>query len=200
MVAGAAAAVSASAGLAASSAAGSAALASVSPSVAGRAGTAGVSSAFSSAFSVFSALPLPYGCVSLACFPKFMHLCSCYQLTLMVARSLEKAEGDLGFSASSSDEASFFLPKAKGSELLRFSLLTSFLVSPLTAAGTSTVSVGTVAGEETSAERGSLVSTAGITGAVSATASVVVGVSLEGEASVGVTAFFLPKERLPKML
>lgn len=120
---------------------------------------------------------------------------------MIVARSLEKAEGDLGFSASSSDdEASFFLPKANGSELLRFSDLTSFLVSPLVAGVTSTVSVGTVAGEATSADRGSVVSTAGITGAVSATASVVAGVSLAGAASAGAAAFFLPNERLPKML
>jgi hypothetical protein len=120
---------------------------------------------------------------------------------LIVARSFEKAEGDLGFSASSSEvEPSFFLPKANGSELLRFSLLTSFLVSPLVTAGAaSVVSAGAAAGAATSADRGSVVSTAGITGAVSATASVVAGVSLLAEASAG-AAFFLPKERLPKML
>jgi hypothetical protein len=74
------------------------------------------------------------------------------------------------------------------------------LVSPLGTAATSTVSVGTVAGEETSVERGSVVSTAGITGAVSATASVA-GASLVGEVASEVTAaFFLPKERLLKML
>jgi uncharacterized membrane protein len=117
----------------------------------------------------------------------------------MVARSLEK--GDLGFSLSSSEVVSFFLaPKAKGRELLRFSALVSFLVSPFTAAGVSVASVAAAAGAATSADRGSEVSTAGITGAVSATASVA-GASLVAEASAGAAAgFFLPNERLPKML
>lgn len=118
----------------------------------------------------------------------------------MVARSLEKADGDLGFSASSSEvEPSFFLPNANGRELLRFSLFISFLGSPFVAGAASTVSAGTAAGEATSADRGSVVSTAGITGAVAATASVVAGASLAAD-SAGAAAFFLPKGRLLKML
>lgn len=60
--------------------------------------------------------------------------------TLMVARIFEKGLGDLGFSPSSSDEATFsFLPR-KGRDDLRFSALFSFLDSPLVA-GASLLSV-----------------------------------------------------------
>jgi len=83
---------------------------------------------------------------------------------LMVARSLAKGDGDL-----------------------RFSVFTS-LVSPLVAGGTSAVSAGAVAGAATSVERGSVASTAGMTGAVSETASA--GASFEASAS----GFFLPSK------
>jgi len=121
----------------------------------------------------------------------------------MVARSLEK--GDFGFSTPSSSEAepSFFLPKLKGRVLLRFSALGVSLVSPLVAGAASVAAVsaagcsaGAAAGAATSVERGSVVSTAGITGAVSETASA--GVSL-GASAAG-AAFFLPKWKWPRML
>src|SRR5690606_16256028 len=85
--------------------------------------------------------------------------------TLMVARILEKALGDLGFSPSSSEETTFsFLPR-KGSDDLRFSALMSFLASPLVAPGTSFASAA--AASAGSASRGAEVSTGGITGAAS---------------------------------
>lgn len=123
-------------------------------------------------------------------------------LPFTVCRSLPKEKPDDFFSPSSSEAGDFsFLPKAKGKLDLRFSLLTSFLVSPLVAGVASTVSVGRV--EATSVERGASVSTGGMTGAVSAMGAV----SGTGSASLaGVTgaaspsAFFLPKDRLPKML
>ena len=114
--------------------------------------------------------------------------------TLMVARSLEKA--DSFFLPSSSEVGfSFLPPRVKGRELLRFSALASFF-SPFTGGVTSVVSAGTTAASTTSAVRGSVVSTAGMTGAVSATGSVA---SL-GASTTGSAAFFLPKPRLPKML
>lgn len=127
-------------------------------------------------------------------------------LPLMVWRSLEKGEAFSFFSPSSSEAGDFsFLPKAKGRLDLRFSAFRSFLVSPLVAGVTSVVSVGTVAGEATSAERGSLVSTAGMTGAVSVTGAASVAgtasVSLAGTAGAASgSTFFLPKDRLLKML
>lgn len=90
----------------------------------------------------------------------------------MVARNLEKALGPLVFSESPGTSSpglegldSDFLPKAKGKDDFRLSALRSFL-SPLTAGATSAVSVGTLAGLETSALRGSAVSGLGMTGAV----------------------------------
>lgn len=89
----------------------------------------------------------------------------------MVARSLEKgfafslASGEV--EASPSLTSSDFLPKAKGKEDLRLSDLISGFFSPLTTgvASVAVVSTGTVAGLETSALKGSVVSGLGMTGA-----------------------------------
>jgi hypothetical protein len=125
-------------------------------------------------------------------------------LPLTVARSL--ANGDFGFSASSSEVVAFSFLFNHGRELLRLSLLTAgvsaALVSPFVV-GAAVVSVGTVVGEatlvayyllvngpkNTSVQKltnGSVASTAGITGAVSETGSA----SLAGTAGATSSAFF----------
>lgn len=95
----------------------------------------------------------------------------------MVARNLEKALG-LFFSASGDAASpsgvvapSVFLPKAKGKEDFRLSDLTPLTAGETGAAAsvagsTVVVSVGTVAGLDTSVLRGSVVSGLGMTGAV----------------------------------
>lgn len=116
-------------------------------SVAGASVSAAGSAGFSAAFSVLGEL-----------------------LLLRVPRSL--ANGDFGFSPSSSLVVAFsFLLFNHGRELLRLSLLTaggavSVFDSPLT---TGVVSTGTVAGLATLVAKGSVDSTAGMTGAVSLT-------------------------------
>lgn len=127
------------------------------------------------------------------------------ELTLMVARNLEKGLGLLAFSASGEAAPSstaaglvgllFLPPRAKGKDDLRLSLLTSFF-SPLTAGVVSVVSTGTLAGLETSVLRGSTVSGLGMTGASSETG----GVSLAGVAGAASSGFFLPNDRPPKRL
>lgn len=89
----------------------------------------------------------------------------------MVARNLEKGlvlafspSGELASSPGLPGLDSVFLPKAKGKADFRLSAFVSFF-SPLTAGATSVVSVGTLAGLETSVARGVVVSTLGMTGA-----------------------------------
>lgn len=123
-------------------------------------------------------------------------------LPLIVARSLENALLPV-FSSPSTGEGDFSrLPKAKGRDDLRFSL-TSFLASPLVA-GASTVSVGTVAGFETSTARGVVDSTGGMTGAVAsvAGASPSLGASVASSAGLADSAGFFSflEKTLPKKL
>lgn len=120
---------------------------------------------------------------------------------LKVLRRPEK--GDFGFSESSSLVVAdlSFLEDNHGRELLRLSLTaagvsTAFASSPLV-----TVSAGTVAGVKVEAANGSVVSTAGITGAVSLTAPAsLAGTAGAASVSDDLASFFAAnlEERVPK--
>lgn len=181
--------------------------------------SAGFSSVLSADFS--AALPLPYTFVSKTVYTARIAT----ERTLMVARNLEKALG-LFLSVASGEVASAsgvvapsaFLPKAKGKDDFRLSDLTPLTAGVVgAAAGASVVvvSVGTLAGLETSALRGSVASGLGMTGAVyfsirlawvplerhvQAQLTSATSVSLAGTAGAASSAFFLPKGRAPKML